>query len=364
MNSVYYTDHPLQTFYDLKGSALGRDAKPGQTVKKDNDLRRGMPESALALPTKTRQVVRSQVEKDCEFLREMGIMDYSMLVGVHNIPADRDESIGSAGIRGMRGSVSRVRANTTEASLNAAMAAASFGPSDPASNLTEQPTSTSVRNVHQAEHVTGLLFDDDLDDDDSSYLFGSPKRPNLKHPSFNAETERKKQATIDKLYWPFHRLYDIHGYRRLQPAVCYECLKDPCTCGVHAILKGYNIPEFVPPLSERKDGGLEMDTVGLELPIKMKSPQGEQFYDGKIFYMGIIDVLQEYTSRKALESKYRKVSAHGKLDASCVSPHDYGGRFLCFFDEYSQRSPEPEAGIEMGIEEFEARTCDEKTKKL
>jgi Phosphatidylinositol-4-phosphate 5-Kinase len=54
MNSVYYTDKVLQSFYDLKGSVTGRDSKPGQDVKKDNDLRQGLPESSLALPPDVR----------------------------------------------------------------------------------------------------------------------------------------------------------------------------------------------------------------------------------------------------------------------------------------------------------------------
>src|SRR3569623_3456474 len=74
MNSVYYTDKYLQTFYDLKGSTIGRDAKPGQTVKKDNDMRRGLPEAALSLPPALKDRVRRQLNDDCNFLERVGVM--------------------------------------------------------------------------------------------------------------------------------------------------------------------------------------------------------------------------------------------------------------------------------------------------
>jgi 1-phosphatidylinositol-4-phosphate 5-kinase len=367
MNSVYYTDKHLQTFYDLKGSTLGRDAKPGEAVKKDNDLRRGMPEEALALRPNTRPRVRGQLESDCAFLRDMGIMDYSMLVGVHHKQADKDPSTGSLGSKGTMPSGSRrARANTAEAGpagsfcsglpLNKAMVAAKIDAPDLMPKVEEKPVlekQISERRAPQSENQAGFFFDDGLDDDDSSYLLGSELRPNTQHPSFNADTERKKKATIENLYWPFHALYDIHGNRQMEPPDCPKCSNKPCTCDNHPSLKGYNIPKFVAPLSERKDGGLEMDTTGLHLPIQVKGSQGEvHLYDGKIFYMGIIDILQEYNSRKAFESKYRTLQARGKMEASCVRPKDYGERFLSFFDEYSQRKQEAGDGVELDISEY------------
>jgi hypothetical protein len=53
--------------------------------------------------------------------------------------------------------------------------------------------------------------------------------------------------------------------------------------------------------------------------------------------MGIIDILQEYTSRKAVESQYRYLQTGGKPDASCVPPLDYSTRFVEFFDSITRR---------------------------
>ena len=79
MNSVFDTDKVLQAFFDLKGSSLGREAKPGQSVKKDNDVRKGFPDSVFSLHPIIRQRMRNQLFQDLEFLKRMKIMDYSMV---------------------------------------------------------------------------------------------------------------------------------------------------------------------------------------------------------------------------------------------------------------------------------------------
>jgi len=77
--------------------------------------------------------------------------------------------------------------------------------------------------------------------------------------------------------------------------------------------------------------------------------------------MGIIDILQEYNSRKVLESRYRSFTSSTRLAASCVPPRQYGRRFLAFFDEFTTRetpkkkkgkgggdSDKEEEGVEIG----------------
>lgn len=365
MNSVYYTDKHLQTFYDLKGSSVGRDAKPGQAVLKDNDLRQSLPDNALALRPKQRADVRGQLQSDCDFLKEMDVMDYSMLVGVHYIPPfEGRHSVnfkkGKGAHRARRSSHYGDDSEATEAdsvskSLTNAVAQESSVSSsvmDPIHTKAEKRRH-SVGGHHRIKSDTLIThsFEDGLVDDDNSYLEGSLNRPPLKR-SFNEETERKKQATVEKLFWPFHHLFNIHGHRLLQPTLCLQCGAAPCNCEDKdlKLLAGYSIPKFVQPLSDRKDGGLEMDTTGMQLPMKTKGSPEELLCEGKIFYMGIIDVLQEYGSRKALESKYRWFTTPTKLAASCVPPEDYAQRFINFFDQYTKREPKAAITDEEGVE--------------
>ena len=73
----------VHTTFDLKGSTIGRLAKPGQSVKKDLDLlNSGI---KLRFGNKKDGFI-NQINSDAEFLRELKIMDYSLLVGITPLP--------------------------------------------------------------------------------------------------------------------------------------------------------------------------------------------------------------------------------------------------------------------------------------
>ncbi|CAM9585348.1 unnamed protein product, partial [Pylaiella littoralis] len=90
MNSVLDTYKEIHNTYDLKGSSLGRDAKPGEKVLKDNDLadRQGK----LHLGSQ-REAFLKVARADSEFLARMKIMDYSLLTGIHDRakPAEEEQ---------------------------------------------------------------------------------------------------------------------------------------------------------------------------------------------------------------------------------------------------------------------------------
>ena len=368
MNSVYYTDKFLQTFYDLKGSTVGRDAKPGDAVKKDNDLRKGLPEEALVMRPTIRQRVKEQILLDCSFFEDVGAMDYSLLVGVHHIPHSDSDSLATSGFQGSRSSVrvsrkqllediEHTNSHTTvnnhedDGSIELSIEEDSGPKALKSVNTAESPPAKGhMRQL--SESIGNFFLENGLDDDDNSYLIGSSRRPAPMPSSPNHDSEEKKLATIEKLYWPFHRLFDIHGHRRMISHVCPKCHQGPCSCHDAEdakVLSGYNVPKFVPPLSERKDAGFEMDTTGFSLPMTYKSNNGNVPCDGRIFYIGIIDVLQEYTTRKALESQYRYMQTHGRPEASCVPPSDYSERFIGFFDQVTSRDTSDSDGADRAV---------------
>lgn len=374
MNSVFYTDKPLQEFYDLKGSIHGRDSNPGDQVLKDNDLRARLPDGALALPPELRDRVRRQLICDCNFLQKKGIMDYSMLVGIHHIPPrtkDMDGSVRtSSRASTRRTSFARKPAGSSGSSTenhsvggDSISSLGQHGDPQQRSNSMNMNMSFSQkhnenlrRSIHEMSDNLGppvAMFDDILDEDDSSYLEGSNKRPPRSGPTptsiiaMNNDIERKKAQTIEQIYWPFHRLHDIHGHRRMIPGPCFHCRSAPCQCkDDNKILKGFGIPNFVAPLSDRKDGGFLMDMTGMDMPMTFMNPRhGEQPYEGKIFFLGVIDILQEYNSRKVVESRYRMLQGMDALEASCVAPRDYAARFVKFFDIYSIRLGKSARGV-------------------
>ena len=91
-----------------------------------------------------------------------------------------------------------------------------------------------------------------------------------------------------------------------------------------------------------------MDTDGVSHPMTWNGPQGDLPYENKIYFMGIIDILQQYNSRKRVETTYRKWETHGEIEPSCVSPREYAKRFVRFFDEYSGKSKKSTANGEEG----------------
>jgi hypothetical protein len=65
--------------------------------------------------------------------------------------------------------------------------------------------------------------------------------------------------------------------------------------------------------------------------------------------MGVIDILQEYTTRKMMESQYRLIQTHSPDEPSCVKPSIYAERFLDFFDEYTSDRRDHSEGLEMTL---------------
>mmetsp|Transcript_52839 Transcript_52839/g.78748 ORF Transcript_52839/g.78748 Transcript_52839/m.78748 type:complete len:1000 (-) Transcript_52839:110-3109(-) len=407
MNSVFDTDKFLQSFYDLKGSKINRDAKPGEDVKKDNDVRRGLPGSAFALPPVVRQELRRQLEADCTFFKEMKIMDYSMLIGVHHIPPKaaprsvasfRDQSSGRKDANSIRDLLGK-RANAAHPIPALPFQLVSPDPdrensgeieveldedSFDTANRQRGTTVNSRVSVKKSPGAGGSLsprlynndmqsIDDKLlegegdfsvlsfntyeqyfdDDEDWSYLDGaasSQRNLNELHFSPSADSEAdsaqiKKRKDVEfkmeeatkQMFWPFHRLYNIQGRRRMVP-LSDEKETQVVNGNEQEKQAKWVLPDFVKPISDRKDGGLMMDVSGLELPIKLEGMGRTQLCEGKIFYMGIIDVLQQFNTRKRFEARWRRLRGGGWGNASCVHPNFYADRFLRFFDEYSTRN--------------------------
>jgi len=86
MSSVFDTPRKIHAMYDLKGSLLGREASEKEAqhggVLKDKDfLRDGF---KFELSTGRAQLLKDQMARDSTFLASLKIMDYSLLVGVHD----------------------------------------------------------------------------------------------------------------------------------------------------------------------------------------------------------------------------------------------------------------------------------------
>ncbi|XP_076913963.1 phosphatidylinositol 4-phosphate 5-kinase 4-like [Bidens hawaiensis] len=94
MGNLFCTDYAIQRRFDLKGSSLGRlTDKPESeiqptTILKDLDLK-----FMFRLDKKWIEEFRRQIDRDCDFLEQERIMDYSLLVGLYF----KDTNVGELG---------------------------------------------------------------------------------------------------------------------------------------------------------------------------------------------------------------------------------------------------------------------------
>lgn len=87
MSNVVNTELNLSERYDLKGSIYGRTARdkegrvkdPETVTYKDLDM-----QVAFKMNPISRQRIIRQIERDCKFLEQQDIMDYSLMLGVRS----------------------------------------------------------------------------------------------------------------------------------------------------------------------------------------------------------------------------------------------------------------------------------------
>lgn len=89
MNNLLPTSVKMHLKYDLKGSTYKRHASVKERGKavptfKDLDFIQDMPEG-LILEAETFSAVCKTIQRDCLLLQSFKIMDYSLLVGIHNV---------------------------------------------------------------------------------------------------------------------------------------------------------------------------------------------------------------------------------------------------------------------------------------
>lgn len=89
MNNLFPPHRDIHETYDLKGSAFGREydeekakTNPKAVLKDINWVNRGR---TLELGPEKRALLSEQLRRDEEFLKRMKVMDYSLLVGIHNM---------------------------------------------------------------------------------------------------------------------------------------------------------------------------------------------------------------------------------------------------------------------------------------
>ncbi|KAI0320937.1 hypothetical protein OF83DRAFT_1052107 [Amylostereum chailletii] len=89
MNNLFPAHKDVHETYDLKGSTVGRlypeekaKQNPRAVLKDLNWIER---QKSLELGPEKRALLTEQLRRDSDFLKELGVMDYSLLIGIHNM---------------------------------------------------------------------------------------------------------------------------------------------------------------------------------------------------------------------------------------------------------------------------------------
>jgi 1-phosphatidylinositol-4-phosphate 5-kinase len=97
MNNLFPPHRDIHETFDLKGSTIGRDYKeddlgknPRATLKDLNWLRR---HRHLELGLEKKRLFLDQLHKDVRLLQKLKIMDYSLLIGIHDVRRGNEENL-------------------------------------------------------------------------------------------------------------------------------------------------------------------------------------------------------------------------------------------------------------------------------
>ncbi|KAL3210190.1 hypothetical protein MRX96_037327 [Rhipicephalus microplus] len=97
MNNLLPSVVPMHQKFDLKGSTFKRKASKHERSKrfptfKDLDFLEQHPDGIL-LETDTYNALMKTIQRDCQVLESFRIMDYSLLIGIHNIDQAAKEQV-------------------------------------------------------------------------------------------------------------------------------------------------------------------------------------------------------------------------------------------------------------------------------
>jgi len=97
MANIFPPDKDIHVKYDLKGSKIGRFIPTEEEINNKlavlKDLNWIKNEKKLYLGDRKKEVFIKQLEKDVKFLSDNNVMDYSLLVGCHNMNKGNQENI-------------------------------------------------------------------------------------------------------------------------------------------------------------------------------------------------------------------------------------------------------------------------------
>ena len=274
MRSVFHTEKKIDRVWDLKGSTVGRKSEKGESVAKDLDiLEEG--KKLRFVNSSERDAFLKQLAVDAAFLGSMGIMDYSLLLGLHN-NCECDENC--------CGSTSGSRLNDRKAGSPMKLERKRLE-RDASDGTVGPPTEPAMTNT---PHRRNVLKRAAMNTTGSSSP--SPTKPSGGHSSGGGV-----------------RLFDQSPTKSTIKSSSAESATLPSTSAAASSN----------PITSLPDLGIQGGT-----PLRPET-----------YYCGIIDILQYYNARKMGETVIKKAAGGDADNISCVDPETYGKRFVKFISD-------------------------------
>jgi len=275
MNNLFPPHKDIHEAYDLKGSTIGRVVPPAKLEQNPRAVQKDLnwidSDKVLELGPEKRALLTEQLRRDSEMLRDLGVMDYSLLVGLHWGARGNRENVRSNTLRVFEPSVPPIRRKTTQTKDG------------------RSPEAIAMRRIMRASdpHHLGTTLDLPASPPLSTYSVPqpSPSTPPSHHHPMRAYTVGARPRSNSK-------------------ATTATTLQTHLTQDRERVL------------FYQDEGGLQATDEGNE---EMEV----------IYYLGIIDILTPYGGLKKVEHFWKGLKAD-RHKISPVPPAEYADRFFSF----------------------------------
>ncbi|PWN27734.1 SAICAR synthase-like protein [Jaminaea rosea] len=324
MNNLFPPHRDVHETYDLKGSSYGREypeekarTKKGATLKDINWIRR---RRELELGPEKRGLFEAQLQSDVALLKRLKIMDYSLLIGLHDMRKGNSENLRQEALQVVQPSSTTAGAMTAkqaEAAPNGPLPSPAVG--GPAPTGQTMTGSTSHSAFASAAAANGSAH---------------PQVPMHLHHPYPPSPMPRRGSTTTMGTSGDEDFYDAEtGLQSPAPPTATGTASNtaatkrsstqaaPKAAKSTAATAGVQLPAY--DHSERRHFLFYQDEGGF------RSTDAQNQPGDWIYYLGIIDLFTPYNGIKRGENWWKSIGRDSR-GISSVPPGQYGDRFVQF----------------------------------
>lgn len=296
MNNIFPPHKELHEKFDLKGSTFGRitnvsKASENGKSKKTlvlKDLNWLQEDKQMKFGPTKRKAIYGQLTKDIELLKKLNIMDYSLLLGIHDVKQaeadDPEHKLDNFQPAGYNKNNDNTTSNNTNNNTNI--------------NINKEPSVVTTDSIHRSSTFNSQLSNGTL-------TIPLPTNTNINNDPV-LEDVNEDNSDIE----------NIQEYSGQQRPQVDDDNANIIENKINTNIESEPLLHRTSTVYMEDDGGIHAtDENDEELPI--------------IYYMGVIDCLTNYSTIKRLETFWRSLK-HKRETISAVPPNEYGDRFLKF----------------------------------